>query len=102
MDDAGRLLERLRRLEALRLIDERCGDGGGPPGAQLSELRALCPHAEAWAWLECDLRGQAERTADAGRWQGRFAAGRRSETGLPPARVATTTFSSARRRPLDC
>jgi hypothetical protein len=59
MDDAGRLLERLRRIEALRLIEERCVDGGGPSGALLSELRALVPEAEAWARIEGDRRAAA-------------------------------------------
>ena len=53
MDDAGRLLERLRRIEALSV------DGGGPPGELLSELRALVPEAEAWARVEGDSRAVA-------------------------------------------
>ena len=53
MDDAGRLLERLRRIEALS------GDGGGRSDALLSELRALVPEAEAWARIEGDTRAVA-------------------------------------------
>ena len=53
MDDAGRLLERLRRIEALTV------DGRGPSGELLAELRALVPEAEAWARVEGDKRAVA-------------------------------------------
>jgi hypothetical protein len=53
MDDAGRLLERLRRIEVLS------SDGGGRSDALLSELRALVPEAEAWARIEGDRRAAA-------------------------------------------
>jgi hypothetical protein len=59
MDDAGRLLERLRRIEALRLIEERSVDGGGRSAELLEELRALVPEAEAWARVEGDRRAVA-------------------------------------------
>ncbi|HEV8103807.1 MAG TPA: hypothetical protein VGP69_08740 [Gaiellaceae bacterium] len=53
MDDAARLLERLRRIEGLTL------DGAGRPGELLTELRALVPEAEAWARVEGDTRAVA-------------------------------------------
>jgi hypothetical protein len=53
MDDAGRLLERLRRIEALTV------DGRGRSGELLAELRALVPEAEAWARVEGDRRAVA-------------------------------------------
>ena len=53
MDDAGRLLERLRRIEALTV------DGRGQSGELLAELRALVPEAEAWARVEGDKRAVA-------------------------------------------
>ena len=53
MDDAGRLLERLRRIEALTV------DGRGQSGELLAELRALVPEAEAWARVEGDGRAVA-------------------------------------------
>jgi hypothetical protein len=53
MDDAGRLLERLRRIEALTV------DGRGQSGELLAELRALVPEAEAWARVEGDTRAVA-------------------------------------------
>ena len=53
MDDAGRLLERLRRIEALTV------DGRGQSGELLAELRALVPEAEAWARVEGDRRAVA-------------------------------------------
>jgi hypothetical protein len=53
MDDAGRLLERLRRIEAL--TDE----GRGRSGELLAELRALVPEAEAWVRVEGDKRAVA-------------------------------------------
>ena len=53
MDDAGRLLERLRRIEALSV------DGGRRSGELLAELRALVPEAEAWARVEGDRRAVA-------------------------------------------
>ncbi len=53
MDDAGRLLERLRRIEALTT------DGRGRSGELLAELRALVPEAEAWARVEGDRRAVA-------------------------------------------
>ena len=51
MDEAGRVLARLTRIEKLRdagndRVDE-CGSG--PTPALLAELRALVPEAEAWA-----------------------------------------------------
>jgi hypothetical protein len=57
MDDAARLLERLRRIEAL---SERPGaDYGGRSGELLAELQALVPEAEAWARAEGDRRAVA-------------------------------------------
>jgi hypothetical protein len=53
MDDAARLLERLRRIEALT------GDGGRRSGELLAELQALVPEAEAWARVEGDSRAVA-------------------------------------------
>jgi len=53
MDDAGRLLERLRRIEALTV------DGRGQSGELLAELQALVPEAEAWARVEGDRRAVA-------------------------------------------
>ena len=58
MDDAGRLLERLRRIEAL-CVGQRRLDGGGPSSELLAELRALVPEAEAWARVEGDGRAVA-------------------------------------------
>jgi hypothetical protein len=50
MDDAARLLERLRRIEALT-------EGNGSRSAELlAELRALVPEAEQWARVEGDRR----------------------------------------------
>ena len=57
MDDAGRLLERLRRIEALCVATRL--DGRGPSGELLAELRALVPEAEAWARVEGDRRAVA-------------------------------------------
>ncbi len=59
MDDAGRLLERLRRIEALSVDEGLSVDGGGPSIELLSELRALVPEAEAWARVEGDRRAVA-------------------------------------------
>jgi hypothetical protein len=53
MDDTARLLERLRRIEALS------GDGGSRSGELLAELQALVPEAEAWARVEGDRRAVA-------------------------------------------
>ena len=49
--EAGEVLARLERIEALR--------AGGPVGELLAELRALVPAAEAWARAEGDARAQA-------------------------------------------
>jgi hypothetical protein len=51
MDESRRILERLQRIEALKV--------GGAPGRLLDELRALVPEAEAWARLEGDARARA-------------------------------------------
>ena len=65
MDDAGRLLERLRRIEELCFSEDRrvsgghSQDGAGRSGELLSELRALVPEAEAWARVEGDARAAA-------------------------------------------
>jgi hypothetical protein len=58
MDDTDRVLERLRRIEALKaeVADGRSGAGSR---ALLAELRALVPEAEAWARSEGDARAQA-------------------------------------------
>jgi hypothetical protein len=56
MDESGRVLERLRRIDALRSDALKAG---GAPGELLDELRALVPEAEAWARLEGDARAQA-------------------------------------------
>jgi hypothetical protein len=67
MDEAAKVLERLRRIEAL--------DGARERGADLlDELRALVGEAEAWARLEGDARAHdaisrlraAESTVEAG------------------------------------
>ena len=59
MDDTERVLERLRRIDALR----GGGAGGhaataGGAGALLAELQALVPEAEAWARAEGDARAR--------------------------------------------
>ena len=51
MDESGRILARLRRIDALK--------ADGAPGELLSELRALVPEAEAWARAEGDARARA-------------------------------------------
>jgi hypothetical protein len=53
MDDAARLLERLRRIEALT------DDAGRRSGELLAELQALVPEAEEWARAEGDGRAVA-------------------------------------------
>jgi len=64
MDEAGRVLARLTRIEKLRdaetdRVDE-CGRGPAP--ALLAELRALVPEAEAWARAEGDARARTAAT----------------------------------------
>jgi len=49
MDEAARVLRRLKRIEALE-------PGRAPAAALLGELRALVREAEAWARLEGDQR----------------------------------------------
>jgi hypothetical protein len=51
MNDADRILVRLRRIDAL--------GSGAAPAALLAELRALVPEAEAWARGEGDARAVA-------------------------------------------
>jgi len=51
MDESGRILARLRRIDALK--------ADGAPGELLAELRALVPEAEAWARAEGDARARA-------------------------------------------
>ncbi len=51
MDESGRILSRLRRIDALK--------ADGAPGELLAELRALVPEAEAWARAEGDARARA-------------------------------------------
>ena len=51
MDESGRILSRLRRIDALK--------ADGAPGELLAELRALVPEAEAWARSEGDARARA-------------------------------------------
>ena len=64
MDEAAKVLERLRRIDAL--------DGGRSPRGTvlLDELRALVVEAEAWARLEGDERAHDAvgrlRAAEAG------------------------------------
>jgi Tfp pilus assembly protein PilN len=53
MDEAGLLLERLRRIEALTF------DGRARSGELLEELRTLVPAAEQWARSEGDRRAAA-------------------------------------------
>ena len=50
MDDAGRVLQRLARIEALR--------AAAPAADVLAELRRLVPEAEAWARAEGDRRAR--------------------------------------------
>jgi hypothetical protein len=52
MDEADRVLERLTRIDGLRLA-------GGPPAKLLVELRALVHESEAWARAEGDARARA-------------------------------------------
>jgi hypothetical protein len=56
MDEAERVLERLRRI---RELDRR----QAPAGAVLDELRELVDEAEAWARLEGDGRARAAVSA---------------------------------------
>jgi hypothetical protein len=58
MDDTERVLERLRRIDALRGGADDDGAGDGAAGALLAELRALVPEAEAWARAEGDARAR--------------------------------------------
>jgi len=51
MDESGRILSRLRRIDALK--------ADGAPGERLAELRALVPAAAAWARAEGDARARA-------------------------------------------
>ena len=55
MDEAGRVLARLTRIEELRCV---AGWRGEPPAELLAELRALVPEAEAWARAEGDDRAR--------------------------------------------
>ena len=74
MDEAGRVLARLTRIEELRHAgghgveghgvredgrDECCG---GPAPRLRAELRALVPEAEAWARAEGDARARTAAT----------------------------------------
>lgn len=52
MDEIDHVLERLRRIDALRA-------GGGAQGILLDELQALVGEAEAWARLEGDARARS-------------------------------------------
>ena len=58
MDEAARVLQRLARIEQLRLG----GSEGGPAGELMAELRALVPEAEAWARAEGDGRARTAAT----------------------------------------
>jgi hypothetical protein len=58
MDDADRVLERLRRIEVLR----RGHAGRAPSRDLMAELRALVPEAEAWARSEGDARAREAAT----------------------------------------
>ena len=77
MDEAGRVLKRLTRIEELRRAgQEVAGHGvgehgvgehgvdecGGPAPALHAELRALVPEAEAWARAEGDARARTAAT----------------------------------------
>jgi hypothetical protein len=55
MDEADRVLARLRRIEGL---DRE----GGPTAVLLDELRSLVGEAEAWARAEGDARARAAAT----------------------------------------
>ena len=54
MDEAARVIERLERIEQLRV--------GAARGELLAELRALVPEAEAWARAEGDGRARTAAT----------------------------------------
>ena len=63
MDEAGRLLARLTKIDDLRdqLREELRGPAdchGGAAPELLAELRALVPEAEAWARAEGDTRAR--------------------------------------------
>lgn len=60
MDEAERVLDRLRRI---RELDQ----GRAPASVLLGELRGLVDEAEAWARLEGDERAGAAAEALAGR-----------------------------------
>jgi len=60
MDDADRVLQRLRRIEELREGAELQEEARS--GALLDELRALVPEAEAWARSEGDARARVAAT----------------------------------------
>jgi hypothetical protein len=64
MDEAGRVLARLTRIEKLRSggawAEEECS--GEPAPELLAELRALVPEAEAWARAEGDARARTAAT----------------------------------------
>jgi hypothetical protein len=51
MDETDAVLQRLRRIERLRV--------SAAPGVVLDELRLLVPEAEAWARAEGDARARA-------------------------------------------
>ena len=55
MDEAGRVLARLTKIEELRGGGD-CNVGATPE--LLAELRALVPEAEAWARAEGDTRAR--------------------------------------------
>jgi len=52
VDEATKVLERLRRIDELERVQ-------APPRLVLGELRELVREAEAWARLEGDVRAQS-------------------------------------------
>jgi hypothetical protein len=59
MDEAGRVLARLTKIDDLREELRGAGDcRGGAAPELLAELRALVPEAEAWARAEGDTRAR--------------------------------------------